>query len=65
LSPIRHTSSPDGILRYRKEPYAMCGDVLMTPGREGEGGWSQYTGSAAWYYRLLREILSGQNPHGV
>ena len=57
LSPVRHTSSEERILRYRKEPYALCGDILMAEGRIGEGGWSQYTGSAGWYYRLLCELF--------
>lgn len=53
LSPLSHTAAPEGIRRYQKEPWALCGDVLTTPGRVGEGGWSLYTGSAGWYYRLL------------
>ena len=57
LSPIRHTRNPAALKRYQKEPWALCGDVLMTPGREGEGGWSLYTGSAGWYYRLLYEVF--------
>ncbi len=38
---------------YRTEPYALCGDVYAAQGHEGRGGWSQYTGSAAWYYRIF------------
>ncbi len=53
LSPMYLTSDKEGLLRYQKEPYAMCGDVLRAEGRWGEGGWSLYTGSAAWYLRLL------------
>ena len=53
LSPLWHTADDAGIARYQKEPWALCGDVLTTPGRVGEGGWSLYTGSAGWYYRLL------------
>ena len=53
LSPLSHTAAPEGIRRYQKEPWALCGDVLTTPGRVGEGGWSLYTGSAGWYYRQL------------
>ncbi|MBP3919718.1 MAG: DUF3131 domain-containing protein [Clostridia bacterium] len=61
ISPVRHTMTAEEILRYKKEPYALCGDVLMTHGREGEGGWSQYTGSAAWYYRLLCSLFCEQH----
>ncbi len=38
---------------YRTEPYALCGDVYAAQGHIGRGGWSQYTGSAAWYYRIF------------
>ena len=48
----RYFSDPD---RYQKEPYALCGDILTAAGRYGEGGWSQYTGAAGWYLRLLTE----------
>ena len=41
--------------RYRREPYVLCGDVYDAPGAQGQGGWSWYTGAAAWYYRYLRE----------
>ncbi len=57
LSPLSHTDTEEGIRRYQKEPWALCGDVLMTPGRVGEGGWSLYTGSAGWYYRLLTALF--------
>lgn len=57
ISPLTHTDGEDGIRRYQKEPWALCGDVLCTPDRIGEGGWSLYTGSAGWYYRLLLELF--------
>ncbi len=57
LSPLWLTRDDEGLARYQKEPWALCGDILMARGREGEGGWSQYTGSAGWYYRLLREVF--------
>ena len=43
---------------YKTEPYALCGDVYgdTAPGR---GGWSLYTGAAAWYYRTVYEELFG------
>ncbi len=57
LDPAWQTRDEDAIRRYKKEPWALCGDVLRTAGRVGEGGWSQYTGSAGWYYRLLYEVF--------
>lgn len=44
---------------YRVEPYAVAADVYTLSGHEGMGGWSQYTGSAGWLYRLLIEQFIG------
>ncbi len=45
--------------RYRTEPYVLAADVYEAPGQEGRGGWTWYTGSAAWYYRAVTEELFG------
>ncbi len=42
---------------YKNEPYYMSADVYTNPQAYGRGGWSMYTGSAAWYYMLLRELF--------
>ncbi len=57
LSPVWQTRDETALARYQKEPYALCGDVLRADGRCGEGGWSLYTGSAGWYYRLLLSVF--------
>lgn len=57
LSPLFQTRNAAAAARYRREPWALCGDILRTPGRVGEGGWSLYTGSAGWYYRLLLALF--------
>ncbi len=41
---------------YKNEPYYMSADIYTNPLAFGRGGWSIYTGSAAWYFMLLREI---------
>ena len=38
---------------------ALAISYPVVPARRGRGGWSIYTGSAAWYYRALRESLCG------
>ena len=58
LDPVRK-SRDGGHRRYKTEPYYLCGDVYSNPDCPGRGGWSIYTGSAAWYYRALRESLCG------
>lgn len=44
-------------MTYRSEPYALCGDVYSNPDMPGRGGWSHYTGSAAWYYNCIAEMF--------
>jgi cyclic beta-1,2-glucan synthetase len=45
--------------RYLAEPYVVAGDVSMADGQLGRGGWSWYTGAAAWFHRVVREELLG------
>jgi cyclic beta-1,2-glucan synthetase len=59
LNPIEHTREPEAVWRYGIEPYAVAGDVYNAPGRIGHGGWSWYTGSAAWMYRAWVEEVLG------
>ncbi len=51
--------------RYRIEPYVLAGDISAGDGYDGRGGWSWYTGSAAWLYRLGLERILGIRRHGV
>ena len=44
---------------YKVEPYVVAADVYAVPPHTGRGGWTWYTGSAAWMYRLIVESLLG------
>jgi cellobiose phosphorylase len=59
LNPINHATSPDGIATYKVEPYVIAADVYALPPHTGRGGWTWYTGSAGWMYRLILESLLG------
>jgi len=59
LNPINHGSSRDGIDVYKAEPYVIAADVYANPQHLGRGGWTWYTGSAGWMYRLIIESLLG------
>ena len=59
LNPVRLAATPDDCARYRLEPYVVAGDVLAAAPHIGRGGWSWYTGSAGWMYRLVVESLLG------
>ncbi|MGH2627883.1 MAG: GH36-type glycosyl hydrolase domain-containing protein, partial [Anaerolineales bacterium] len=59
LNPIERARQADSVWRYGVEPYVMAADVYGAPGRIGQGGWSWYTGSAAWIYRAWVEDVLG------
>jgi len=59
INPVNHSSSAAGMETYRVEPYVVAADVYACPPHTGRGGWTWYTGSAAWMYRLIVESLLG------
>ena len=59
INPVNHTRSAAGVAVYKAEPYVMAADVYAMAPHTGRGGWSWYTGSAGWMYRLLLESLLG------
>ena len=56
---MRHGDSAAAIARYKVEPYVVAADVYANPQHAGRGGWTWYTGSAGWMYRLIIESLLG------
>ena len=61
LNPVRHGATAEDIAKYKIEPYVAAADVYGAAPHTGRGGWSWYTGSAGWMYRLLVENLLGAN----
>jgi cellobiose phosphorylase len=59
INPVTHGDTPEAAARYRVEPYVVAADVYAVPPHTGRGGWTWYTGSAAWMYRLITESLLG------
>jgi cyclic beta-1,2-glucan synthetase len=59
LNPIYHADTPEKVMRYRVEPYVVAADVYSMPPHVGRGGWTWYTGSAGWMYRLGLEATLG------
>ncbi|HEY3384573.1 MAG TPA: glucoamylase family protein [Vicinamibacterales bacterium] len=59
INPIAHGSSPAAIETYKVEPYVVAADVYAVAPHVGRGGWTWYTGSAGWMYRLIVESLLG------
>ncbi|MFO7938017.1 MAG: cyclic beta 1-2 glucan synthetase, partial [Kiritimatiellia bacterium] len=64
LNPVHHGDTPDHIATYQIEPYVVAADVYAVAPHTGRGGWSWYTGSASWMYRLLIEDLLGVHLEG-
>jgi cyclic beta-1,2-glucan synthetase len=61
MNPVEHSRSPEGSARYRGEPYVVTADIYAAPGRVGQSGWTWYTGSAGWMYRIwVEEVLGFQ-----
>jgi cyclic beta-1,2-glucan synthetase len=59
INPLSHGSTPAGIATYKVEPYVVAADVYALVPHTGRGGWTWYTGSAAWMYQLIVERLLG------
>jgi len=58
MNPVETARNPETVERYRGEPYALAGDVSSAPGKAGRSGWTWYSGSSGWMYRIwIEEIL--------
>ena len=64
LNPIRHASRRASAHRYKVEPYVVAADVYSAPSNVGRGGWTWYTGAAAWLYRAGVESILGFRKRG-
>ncbi|MDY0087961.1 MAG: glucoamylase family protein, partial [Coriobacteriia bacterium] len=59
INPINHALDAEGLARYKVEPYVVAADVYAVPPHVGRGGWTWYTGSASWFYRVAVQHLLG------
>ncbi len=59
INPVNHAQTAEGAARYKVEPYVVAADVYALAPHTGRGGWTWYTGSAGWMYRLVVESLLG------
>jgi len=64
LNPVSHGATAAQIATYKVEPYVVAADVYAVAPHTGRGGWTWYTGSAGWMYRLLVETLLGVHREG-
>jgi len=59
INPLNHAKTGADTDIYKVEPYVVAADVYAVPPHTGRGGWTWYTGSAGWMYRLVVESLLG------
>ena len=64
LNPIERGRNKNLFMRYKAEPYVLSGDVYSNADNIGRAGWSWYTGSAGWLYRLIKEEILGLKKYG-
>ena len=64
INPVNHARTPAGVATYKVEPYVVAADVYAVAPHTGRGGWTWYTGSAGWMYRLIVESLLGVTRDG-
>jgi len=59
MNPANHARTPEAVATYKVEPYVVAADIYSVAPHAGRGGWTWYTGSAGWMYRLIVESLLG------
>ena len=64
LNPLTHALTPDDVATYKVEPFVVAADVYTASGHLGRGGWTWYTGSASWMYRVGLEAILGFRKRG-
>jgi cellobiose phosphorylase len=64
INPVNHGNTADKIANYKVEPYVLAADVYSRDPHAGRGGWTWYTGSAGWLYRLIIESFLGLQQEG-
>jgi cyclic beta-1,2-glucan synthetase len=64
LNPLTHARTPAEVAIYKAEPYVVAADAYTAVGQYGRGGWTWYTGSASWMYRVGLEALLGFTKRG-
>lgn len=63
INPVNHGKTAEEIAIYRVEPYVLAADVYAREPHAGRGGWTWYTGSAGWMYRLIIESFLGMQQY--
>jgi cyclic beta-1,2-glucan synthetase len=64
INPINRTLTMDDTKKYKVEPYVIAADIYSNIDHAGRGGWTWYTGSASWAYKIGIEQILGFKKRG-
>jgi len=64
INPINRTNTVSDTLKYKVEPYSIAADIYSNPQCAGRGGWTWYTGSSSWAYKVGLEHILGFRKQG-
>ena len=64
INPVNRTKTEEDVEKYKVEPYVIAADIYSNENFSGRGGWTWYTGSAGWFYRVGIEEILGIKKHG-
>ena len=64
INPVEHSKTQESSNKYKVEPYVIPADIYGMGNLAGRGGWTWYTGSAGWFYRVGIENILGIQRHG-
>ncbi len=64
INPINRTKTKDRVDKYKVEPYVIAADIYSSSEFSGRGGWTWYTGSAGWFYKVGTQDILGIKQQG-
>ena len=64
INPVNRSLNESDVSTYQIEPYVISADIYSNPKYKAHGGWSWYTGSAGWFYRVGVEEILGIKKYG-
>jgi cyclic beta-1,2-glucan synthetase len=64
INPINRTLTPEDVTKYKTEPYVLAADIYSNKDYAGQGGWTWYTGSSGWFYKVGLVDMLGFHKQG-
>ncbi len=64
INPVNRTENEKMVNKYKVEPYVIAADIYSSENYPGRGGWTWYTGSAGWFYKVGVQGILGLERHG-